>query len=557
MHWFQRSVPTIAGWQLALLGAAYIVIVGNLRLFSEIIGRTGGAPGESAIVLGTTLVLLVCLQVILFALLGGRRMIKPLIMIFAVLTSVVAYFDSSLGVIFDSEMIRNVVDTVREGNRQEALDLASASLGARVALFCVPLGMILLWVRTRRISWSTDLRHRLITTVVAIFVIAVTVAPFFRDLSYFWRENRDLRVHVMPMFPVLSAERFAERALGSRGNSFHGFDGPAVQEASRRKPLLGVLVVGETARSDHFSLNGYSRVTNRYLQNDGVISFTNVTSCGTSTAYSIPCMFSLDPGESFDPDDAGNEFNVLDILGKAGVSVSWIDANSGCKGVCRRVETIDLNERVPEDRPTHSVYDEDLLPFLTAIGSPDGKDRLLVMHMLGSHGPAYSERYPNGFGVFEPSCTDPAPQQCEPVEVVNAYDNTIAYTDFVLHRLIGELRERSDDYDSFLLYVSDHGESLGENGVYLHGWPNRIAPPEQRAVATIAWMSDGFLVDHGLSRNGLAGKAAMELNHDFVSHSLLGLFDVHAAVYRSGLDVFRAAEFPAVASRPTGTHSGS
>ena len=558
MSWFRKPVPTLAGWQLALLGALYIVIAGNQRLFGEIGDRLGAATGEAVLVLGSTLALLVCLQVILFMMLGGRRLLKPLIMIFAVLTAVVAYFDSSLGVIFDPEMIRNVVDTIREGNRQEALDLASMSLGMHVALFCAPLGMILLWVRIRRTTWTVDLRQRLLVTVTAIVVIVAAAAPFYRDLSYFWRENRDLRVHVMPLFPILSAERFAERSLGSGGEAFHDFKDPAVQEKNRRKPLLGVLVVGETARSDHFSLNGYQRDTNRYLQGDGVVSFANVTSCGTSTAYSIPCMFSLEPAEAFDPDEAGKEFNVLDVLEKAGVSVAWIDANSGCKGVCRRVETIDLNDRIPADRASHVVYDEDLVPFLSSVGSPDGQDKLLVMHMLGSHGPAYSERYPRDFGLFEPSCTDPAPQQCDPTEVVNAYDNTIAYTDYVLHRLIGELQSHGDEYDTFLLYVSDHGESLGENGVYLHGWPNRIAPPEQKAVAVIAWMSDDYYADHGLSREGLAGRAHAQLTHDFVSHSLLGLFDVRAAVYSDGLDVFRPEiSAAAMASRPAGVHTGS
>jgi len=465
-------------------------------------------------------------------------MLKPVVLVFLLLTAVVSYFDSSLGVIFDKEMIRNVVDTIREQNSAEAMELVSVPMLVYVFIFSAPIVAMTFWTRIRPETWLRNVRNRVVTTVAMVALLAVAITPVFKDVSFFWREHHDLRVHAMPFFPILSAKRLAKQMLASSQHEFHDFDGLAAQSGMPHKPILGVLVVGETARADHFSLNGYKRQTNRWLSEDHVVSFHDMTSCGTSTAYSVPCMFSLGGGASYDPDEAEYEYNVLDVLTRAGVDVSWIDANSGCKAVCRRVSTVDLNGEA-NNSGDHHVFDEDLVPYLHAVGAPRSKDVLLVMHMLGSHGPSYSERYPTQFALFEPACTNPAPQECSPQEVVNAYDNTIAYTDFVLHRLIQELREREGEYDTFLVYVSDHGESLGENGIYLHGWPNAIAPHEQKSVPMITWFSDGFLGDHGLTQSDIESRASGAVTHDFVAHSLLGLFDVNTSVYNAALDVFR------------------
>ena len=435
-------------------------------------------------------------------------------------------------------MIRNVVDTIRERNSAEAMELVSMPMLVYVLVFSAPLMAFTLWVRIRPDTWLKNVRSRAVTISAVACLLTVAIGPVFKDVSFFWREHRDLRVHAMPVFPILSAKRLAKQMLGSSNREFHDFEGQVAQSGEPHKPILGVLVVGETARADHFSLNGYNRQTNHWLAGDGVESFGSVTACGTSTAYSVPCMFSLASGDDYDPDEAEYEYNVLDVLTKAGINVSWIDANSGCKAVCRRVSTIDLNGE-DNNAGEHHVFDEDLVPYLEAVSAPGSKDVLLVMHMLGSHGPAYSERYPASFALYEPACTNPAPQECSPQEVVNAYDNTIAYTDYVLHRLIEALRQRQDEYDTFLVYVSDHGESLGENGIYLHGWPNAIAPHEQKSVPMITWFSDRFLQDHKLTHSAIASRSTREVSHDVLSHSLLGLFNVNTSAYDAALDVFR------------------
>jgi lipid A ethanolaminephosphotransferase len=529
--------PALPGWQYALLAACYIAVAGNLRLLNDI---SPAATGSLAVP-GTALLLLAGVQAILILLFGTRRLLKPLVLAFLLLTAVASYFDRSLGVIFDTEMIRNVVDTIRERNSAEAMELVTIPLLTYVVVFAAPLVAFTLWVRVRPDRWFENIRNRAVTIVAVMCLLTVAIGPVFKDVSFFWRENRDLQVHAMPFFPILSAKRLAKQLLATSHRQFHDFEGQVAQSSEPHKPVLGVLVVGETARADHFSLNGYNRQTNHWLAEDGVESFGAMTACGTSTAYSVPCMFSLDSSDDYDPDDAPYEYNVLDVLAKAGIDVSWIDANSGCKAVCRRVYTVDLNGE-DNNSGDHHVFDEDLVPYLEGVGAAGSTDVLLVMHMLGSHGPSYSERYPRNFALFEPACTNPAPQECTQQEVVNAYDNTIAYTDYVLHRLIEALRQRSDEYDTFLVYVSDHGESLGENGIYLHGWPNAIAPHEQKSVPMITWFSDRFLSDHHLTHTAIESRAAREVSHDVVSHSLLGLFSVNASVYDAALDIFRPSD---------------
>jgi lipid A ethanolaminephosphotransferase len=167
------------------------------------------------------------------------------------------------------------------------------------------------------------------------------------------------------------------------------------------------------------------------------------------------------------------------------------------------------------------------------------KGGVIVLHQKGSHGPAYFQRIPAEFRKFSPVCHTSQLQECSRSEIINAYDNSILYTDYVLSRLIDFLRQHEEDYDASLIYVSDHGESLGEKGIYLHGMPYMIAPDEQKHVPLLFWMSDGFASRFGVDRDCLLATAGDEFSHDNLFHSLLGLLDIHTGVYAPGQDMFR------------------
>jgi lipid A ethanolaminephosphotransferase len=163
---------------------------------------------------------------------------------------------------------------------------------------------------------------------------------------------------------------------------------------------------------------------------------------------------------------------------------------------------------------------------------------LVVMHQLGSHGPSYYKRYPPAFRKFLPACESDDLRQCDAKAIVNAYDNTILYTDFFLGKVIDFLAEAQKSHDTALLYMSDHGESLGEGGLYLHGIPYAIAPQAQTHVPFVLWMSPAFRSDVGVDEACMRARAAQPVSHDDLFHTLLGVFDVRTSVYDPKLDIF-------------------
>lgn len=318
-----------------------------------------------------------------------------------------------------------------------------------------------------------------------------------------------------------------------------------------------ILVVGETARSQNFQLNGYPRATNpRLSRKEGVISFNDVSSCGTATAISVPCMFSQMTRGQYDDVRAATEENVLDILQRTGISVLWRNNNNGgCKGVCERVPTEDMPALKVAGQCVNAdgtCYDDVLLHQLGARIDAINGDALIVLHQLGSHGPTYFERYPAASRAFSPTCDSNQIQHCSNEALVNTYDNTLVHTDQVLAEAIGLLRGYSAHRDVALIYVSDHGESLGERGMYLHGTPYFIAPREQTQVPMVMWFSPEFSRNAGLDLACMRGNALHRAySHDNVFHSLLGLFGVSSTVYQRDLDVFAGCR-TGTAQRTTG-----
>jgi len=272
---------------------------------------------------------------------------------------------------------------------------------------------------------------------------------------------------------------------------------------------------------------------------DEVISFDNTYSCGTDTAESVPCIFSHFDRADYSVGKAAQYQNVLDILSRAGVQVLWRDNNSGCKGVCSRVTMDDLAKlAVPDLCNDEECFDEILLYKLQDRVKQATTDILIVLHQKGSHGPAYYKRHPQRFSLFHPECTTNAPQHCEKEELINAYDNTLLYTDYFLHETIDFLKNITDRYNTLMIYVSDHGESLGENGIYLHGLPYFIAPDEQRHIPFIIWLSNEYAEAYHIRKECLIKQQHQFYSHDNIFHSLLGLFGVETELYKQHYDVF-------------------
>lgn len=305
------------------------------------------------------------------------------------------------------------------------------------------------------------------------------------------------------------------------------------------KKTVFVLVLGETARAQNFSLNGYERKTNPRLAKEDIVNFPHVTSAGTATAVSVPAIFSFVSRDDFNPTDARYTENLLDLLQQTGYKVFWLENDNGCKGVCTRVPNKEMDVKNKKFCDGLYCHDEIMLGELRDYLKNSKDDHLfIVLHTIGSHGPTYFRRYPKEFKKFTPTCDTEEIQTCTREQIVNTYDNTILYADHISASVIDILKEQPK-WESGMMYVSDHGESLGENGVYLHGLPYAIAPETQTRVPMVIWMSNTMKKADHIDYACLKKKAAEgKFSHDNISHSLLTLMESQSKVYDPQLDIF-------------------
>jgi len=227
------------------------------------------------------------------------------------------------------------------------------------------------------------------------------------------------------------------------------------------------------------------------------------------------------------------------VLKRAGLDVIWRDNQSGCKGTCDRVTLEDVSKlKDPVLCANSECRDEILLQGLQHFIDNLDKDTVLVLHQMGSHGPEYFKRYPKEYERFTPVCESNALNNCSRDSIVNGYDNTLVYTDHVLSTLIDLLRSNQDKVDTAMLYLSDHGESLGEYNLFLHGTPYMLAPDQQKHVAMLVWFSDSYQKSFSVDTHCLQLSREKPLSQDNLFHSMLGLLEVNSKVYNQDLDMF-------------------
>lgn len=488
--------------------------------------------------------ILTCIFSVIFHAFSARVILKPVLILMLILAAGVGYFQTKYGVIIDKSMIQNVVET----DYKEASELISFSLLFYLAFYGLLPALFVGLVTVRYRPLVKESLIRILSLIGAALLAALLIWANYKNFVLIGREHRELRMFVNPTGPLFEGYKFAKnkyfKAVEGPIQAI-GLDGKQSAQYLQARKIDGkktivVLVVGETARAKDFSLNGYERETNPKLSKDDVVSFNNTYSCGTSTAESVPCIFSHFDRVDYSSSDAGNYENLLDVMSHSGVNVLWRDNNSGCKGVCNRVTYEDVsNVSIPALCNTSECFDEILLHELQERIQKNNGDTFVVLHQKGSHGPAYFKRYPEEFRRFTPECIDSAPQNCQKETLLNAYDNSILYTDHFLHQTINFLKGMSSQYNAVFLYVSDHGESLGENGLYLHGLPYALSPDDQRHIPMIAWVSSGYSASFGLDQQCLKKHVGQAYSHDNIFHSMLGLFGVETKQYKKDHDIFR------------------
>ncbi|MEH8259598.1 phosphoethanolamine--lipid A transferase [Aeromonas veronii] len=468
-----------------------------------------------------------------------RFVLKPLFTVLILTGSIVSYAMLKYGVIFDAGMIQNIVET----NSGEA----GAYLNGSVALWFLLTGLLpvlVLWsLRIRYPArWYQGLAWRAGALAISLLFIGGVASLYYQDYASVGRNNKSLAKEIVPANYVHGLYKYGRDVLFATPIPYQHLGTDARVVARGSKPTLMFLVVGETARSQNYSLNGYGKATNSFTAKEqGVVSFRNVRSCGTATAVSVPCMFSNLTRRGYDDQLASSRDGLLDVLQHAGVSVLWKENDGGCKGVCRNVPTIEI---LPKSYPAlcqgESCYDEVLLEGLDQQIAGMKGNKLVAFHLMGSHGPTYFRRYPASERVFMPDCPRSDIENCSNEELVNTYDNTIRYTDKVVGLLIDKLKSLESQYDVGLVYLSDHGESLGAMGLYLHGTPYKFAPDDQTRVPLLTWFSPQLQADRQLDMGCLAAEASSQrFSHDNLFHSMLGIMDVQTRVYDNKLDLFR------------------
>jgi lipid A ethanolaminephosphotransferase len=528
--------------QFLLLTALWISILPNLATLGNFVDSPAAGTGISFIffVLGGWVVTysVVLLFLTLFGVLFPGPTIKWWCGIATILASVLGYHSIFLGTLFESTMFANIIQT----HAAEALELIGVRVATWVALVGVVPAVVLLWLRlTPYPSWARAAMRTLALLTLPILASGAAAYSQFQNYASAAR-NRSITFHTLAPANIVAAGATHWYSLHRKTIVREPVGLDARVQSKLAKPRLVVFVLGETARAQNQTLNGYTRATNDRMIAEKVINFPNTESCGTATAISLPCLFSGYTREEFSLAKGLSRETLMDLVQRAGTKSLWRDNDSGCKGACDRIENEDFtNSTNPRWCTAGSeCFDEILLEGLEDRLRKETGDVFLVLHLKGSHGPAYFKRYPKAFERFTPACQSVELSACEPKLLVNAYDNTIVYTDHVLGEIVNLLKKMSPDYATMMLYASDHGESLGERGLYLHGMPYAIAPEEQTRVPMWAWFSDQYLKLEGMSDACVRGKSLPGMKHDHIYSTLLGLLHISAKEHNPALDIFSA-----------------
>lgn len=434
---------------------------------------------------------------------------KYVLALFFIINSIAVYFITTYGVIVDESMIGNVLNT--------DFHESSSFLSLKLLIYIVLLGILPSVFIIRVKIESIALRKFLITCGITLLLITGLV--FANASAWLWidKNSKTLGGLAMPWsYSVNTSLYYIHKSQKGRKEIL--LHDSTIKDS---KKSVMVLVIGESARSQNFSLYGYAKNTNPHLATTPNVFHFNATSCATYTTAGIKCILEHTSSDEL--------YEILpNYLYRNNVEVIWRTTNWGepplhIKNYLRKV---DLRQYCSGQR---CDYDEILLAGLREQILASRKNKILVvLHTSTSHGPTYSKKYPREFETFKPVCNSVEPGNCSKEELLNAYDNTIVYTDYILFKVIESLSQLKD-FNSAMIFVSDHGESLGEKNLYMHGMPLSLAPKEQYDIPFIVWVSD-------TSRQLKPNK---DLSQNHIFHSVLKFLNIGSPVYNEEMNIFK------------------
>lgn len=534
-----KKRPTIGSMTLSIIVAIYLLAVFNRTFWARVFQAFNYdyAP-ILAVAIGVT-----CLFIAMTVTFSIKYLIKPVFIVFIMAGSAASWFTDQFGTIIDRNMVANAVETTSA----EAANLLTFDFLVHLVITGIIPCILIVWFKIKHRPFFKKVLFNLSAIVPCLMIAVFCTLITSKQLISTLREHNEIIRIVNPILPIGNVVKYAIKVQKKKTRVFKqaGLDAKIIPfDKSNKRPRVTIVVAGETARADDFSLQGYDKETNPELKKRGVIYFGNTSSCGTATAQSLPCMFSPFPKSDFTISKALSTNSLPDILSTAGVYVEWWDNNTGSKGVSDRIKTVSFygltdptfcNEGECQD----GIMLQKLDQWLAGIHG----DSVLFIHQLGSHGPGYFERYPDQFRRFRPDCRKTVFSECKPEEIRNAYDNTILYTDYFLSTIIDKLKEHESSFDAAMIYMSDHGESLGENGLYLHGMPYSLAPKEQTHIPFVLWMSKPFAKTMEADLSCVEKDADFKpMSHDNLFPSVLTMMNVKTTLKDDKLDIFKPCQ---------------
>lgn len=468
---------------------------------------------------------------ILFNLIFWRKTVKLLSILIIFLNAVCLYFMHTYNVSIDYVMLLNLLHT--------DVNEATALLNPKMLLFFIflvflPAVIIAKTNITFPQTMTDNLKSKLISCLANIAFLGLIIAPLHTQADNFYREQKHLRYYLLPTNYIGAVISFAKNfQFNEHEKVVIGDDVKIEKYWDNEKKNLIVMIIGESARAANFSLGGYKRNTNEVLlaYQDDFTYFSNAYSCGTATIVSVPCIFSHEDQKHFNPGSELYTENLTDVMKKAEYFTLWRENNTSCQNVCNRIKI----EKICKKKLCH---DEIMLNNLDE-ALKNNSDTFLVLHQRGNHGPDYYNMYPSEFERYTPVCKNNDLRKCSKQEVINAYDNSVEYTSYFLAKTIENLQKFAKNYNILMIFASDHGESLGENGIYLHSAVYKSAPDEQKHIPFLIWIPKETQKAMSVDMNCLKKMSEQYISHDNIFHTVLGFAGAQTKLYVKDYDILQ------------------
>lgn len=495
----------------ALLMSVFNFLFFHYAFFNFVFDHVDYSSLSGIVLITSLVVLMLVLNAFVFYLIFflSRYVGKFLLILFFNINAIAVYFVNTYGIIIDKTMIGNILNT----NYAESSSFFSIKLIFYIIFLGILPSIFIFKVEIVNVSWK---KFGITSSLTLLFVLVLVLA---NASNWLWidKNSKALGALAMPWsYSVNTALFYSDRYKSNEKEMLL----PDATIKDHQKSVV-VLVIGESARRENFSLYGYAKNTNPLLSKMSDVYHFDANSSATYTTAGVKSIL--------EHTDTDKLYEILpNYLYRNDVDVIWRTTNWGEPPVHIK-EYQNREALLPKCKGEGCDYDEILLTGLKEQILASKKDKvLIILHTSTSHGPTYSTKYPVRFETFKPVCNSVDLGKCSQTELINAYDNTIVYTDYMLAKIIEDLKQLNE-YNSAMLFVSDHGESLGEKNLYMHGVPMSIAPKEQYEIPFIVWISDG----------SKEVKSSKMLSQNHVFHSVLNFLDVESPIYKAEMSIFK------------------